>query len=98
VLCFAPITAATATRCRVYTVFDGAGGDMLWHANDARCFIGIRHIGHDVNLSSFSMVFCEGPRGRSRNLITTLGRWWSFESPHLELNAMSRESILNLRE
>jgi hypothetical protein len=42
-----------AARFNVYLILDGSGGTVLWNAEEAYFFIGIRHIGHEVNCLRF---------------------------------------------
>src|ERR1700733_2772274 len=44
---------AAATRSHVYMILDGGDGRVLWNANEAYLFIGVRHIGHEVNILRF---------------------------------------------
>jgi hypothetical protein len=39
----------TAARLHVFLILDGSGGTVLWNAEEADFFIGIRHIGQEVN-------------------------------------------------
>jgi hypothetical protein len=53
-------TVALAAPCRVYTIIDGAEGNVLWHSSEAFFFVGIRHIGHNVSCFRFPWFFAKG--------------------------------------
>jgi len=43
----------TAARFNIYLILDGSAGTVLWNAEEADFFVGIRHIGHEVNSLRF---------------------------------------------
>jgi hypothetical protein len=43
------VAVAVAARSNVYLMLDGGDGAVLWNADEADFFIGVRHIGHEVN-------------------------------------------------
>jgi hypothetical protein len=47
------VASAVAGRSNVYMVLDGGDGRVLWNANEAYLFFGVRHIGHEVNILRF---------------------------------------------